>query len=72
LPQNILRDQTELTDYETVNVEYSECVSVALVIRQAIRMRLIVLSSVACLSQTHFFTLSHKRHDFRGKATYWT
>jgi len=55
LPQNVLRDQTELMDYETVNVEYSECGSVALVIRQAMRMRRIILSSVVCLSQTHFF-----------------
>jgi len=54
-------------DYETVNVEYSECVSVALVIQQAMRMRRIILSSVACLSQTYFFVLSHKRHNFRGK-----
>ena len=36
-------------DYETVHVEYSECVSVALVIRQAVRMRRIILSSVDCL-----------------------
>jgi hypothetical protein len=55
-------------DYEKVNVEYSECVPVALVIRQAVRMRHIISSSVACLSQTYLFTLSHKRCDFREKS----
>ena len=30
-------------------------------------LRCIVLSSVASLALLHFSTLSHKRHDFRGK-----
>jgi len=42
-------------DYETVNFEYSQCVSAVLVIRQALRMRRIILSSLAPLSQTYFF-----------------
>jgi hypothetical protein len=42
--------------------------SVALVTRHAKRMRPIILSLVACLSLTHFPTISHKRHDFRKNA----
>ena len=42
------------------------CVSVALVIHHAKRMRRIILLSVACLALLHFSTLSHKRYDFRG------
>ena len=45
----------------------SACVSfVALVIMYAERMRHITLLSVACLPLSHYSTLSHKRHNFRG------
>jgi hypothetical protein len=52
--KNILRDQTELMDYETVNVEYFECVSVSLFIPHAMPMRRIILSSVDCLTVPYF------------------
>jgi hypothetical protein len=47
------------------NITYSECVPVALGIQHAVRMRRIILSSVACPRLQYFSTLSHKRHDIR-------
>ena len=45
---------------------YSDCVSVALFIQRAKRMRHIVVSSVFCLVVPYFST-SHKRHGFGGE-----
>jgi hypothetical protein len=51
---------------------YSECVSVALVIRHAKRMRRIILSSVACPVVPYFTTLSQKTAWLKKKTkTYW-
>ena len=52
---------------KAITVTYSECVSVTLVVHHAMRMRRTILSSVTCLALQYLSTLSHKRHDFRGK-----
>jgi hypothetical protein len=57
---------------KTISITYSECVSVALVIQHAKRMSRIILSAAANPALPYFYTLSHKRHNFRGKKSYWT
>jgi hypothetical protein len=54
---------------KTMRITYSQCVSVALVIKHAKRMSCIILSSVASLALLYFSTLSHKQHDCRKKVT---
>jgi hypothetical protein len=50
---------------KAISIMHSECLSVALFIQFAMRMRRIILPSVACLTVLHFSTLSHRRHGFR-------
>jgi purine-cytosine permease-like protein len=52
---------------KAINVTYSGCVSLALIIHNARRMRRIIFPSVACLAVSFFSTLFHKRYDFIQK-----
>ena len=52
---------------KTISIAYCECVFVALVIQHAMRVRPVILSSVACPGLHYFSTLTHEGHDFRKK-----
>jgi hypothetical protein len=64
---NDARSYNHFCRTKTICITYSECVSAALVIWHAKRMRRIIVSSVACLTLPYFSESSHKRHDFRKK-----
>jgi len=54
---------------KAINIKYYWGVCVAVVIQLAKRMRHIIFSHAALLAVSYFSTLSHKRHNFRGKVT---
>jgi len=63
LTQNGVR--VTIVNIEEQNITYSECVSVALVIQHAMRMRCIILSLVEYQALLYLFALTYKRNDFR-------
>ena len=59
------RSRTHCCSRKVISITYHDCVSVALVIQHAKRMRRMILSSVASLVPLYFCTPSYKWHDFR-------
>jgi len=53
------RSRYQLCRRKGMSIIYSECVSVALVIQHATRIRRIVLSVVSCVAVPYFSTRSH-------------
>jgi len=60
-----VRSRNNFCRGKTIRITYSEYASVALIMQHEKRIRLILLSSLACPVQLYFSILSHKRHDFR-------
>jgi hypothetical protein len=52
---------------KAASITYSDCISVALGIQNAMRMRRVLSSCVSCSAVQYFSTLSHKRNDFGKK-----
>jgi len=62
-----MRSRNHCCSGKAKTITYSESAFVGLVIQYAVRMRPIILSSVACLTVPYFSTLSHKRNDVGEK-----
>ena len=54
---------------EAISITYSECLSVALMMQHTMRMRRIILSSVACLALTVFSHIISKKARFSENVT---
>jgi len=69
LRTNVILTRTRVTTVALENPLLFEILSLsaALVMQHAMRMRYIVLSSVACLTVPYSPTFSHKLHDIRKK-----
>ena len=52
---------------KAICITYSHCVSTALVVEHANRMRHIMSSSVVCPAVQYYYTLIHKRQNFRNR-----
>jgi hypothetical protein len=61
------RSRSHCCSGKAINIAHSNCVSVALAIQHAMRMRHILLSSLPCLVLPYFSTLAHEIHDFWKK-----
>jgi hypothetical protein len=60
----LTRVRVPLLPWKAIIITYSEVFFVAVGIQHAMRMRIILLSSVACLAVSHLSTLPHNRQEF--------
>jgi hypothetical protein len=62
------RSRNHCCSEEPISITYSEYVSVAVVIQNAMRMRRVIYSSVASTALPLPSTISQKRHGFRKRS----